>query len=419
MNAPVVIIGLGADGPCGLRRELLDQINAADFLAGGSRHLDLFPNARAERLPITNNLTQLADELGRRGGQRRVVLASGDPLFFGIGKYLTEHLGPQAVRVEPAVSSMQMAFARAGLSWQDAALASVHGRDLRATLLPLLGRPCIGLFTDEGNNPAAVARFILEGGPGDYEAFVGENLGTAAERLSGWVSPAAVANGTFAALSYLVLRRRRQPAAVAELERLRGLVPGVPDEEFDRPTDGPEVMTRQEVRSVILGRMAGTLAPGDTAWDIGTGLGTVAVELAVLRPHVEVVAVERDGARAAFARRNRERFGAYNVRVVEGEAPAALHGESERPRAVFLGGSGTCLGDILDLVVSRLRDGGAFLAAFVTLEHLAMALQRLQQRRWPVDVTHVQVARADVLGKLTGLKPLRGVFLLGTRKAVS
>src|SRR5262249_30826936 len=139
--------------------------------------------------------------------------------------------------------------------------------------------------------------------------------------------------------------------------------------------DGPEVMTRQEVRAVVLAKLPGPTQPGDTVWDIGAGLGTVAVEIAVLRPHLEVIAVERDPARAVFLRQNRERFGAYNVRVVAGSAPEVLHAETQPPRLVFLGGSGGRLADILTMLADRLADGGRLVASFVTLEHLTLALE--------------------------------------------
>jgi precorrin-6Y C5,15-methyltransferase (decarboxylating) CbiT subunit len=171
-------------------------------------------------------------------------------------------------------------------------------------------------------------------------------------------------------------------------------------------------MTRQEVRSVTIGKLLGKTDPGDVLWDIGAGLGTVAVEAAVLRPGLEVVAVERDPGRAALLRQNRERFGAYNVRVVEGAAPDALTLEGDRPRFVFLGGSGGHLPEILAFVAGRLRDGGRLVANFVTLEHLTLALARLREWGWPVEVVELHVARSDALAGLTGLKPQRGVFLV-------
>jgi precorrin-6Y C5,15-methyltransferase (decarboxylating) len=307
---------------------------------------------------------------------------------------------------------MQLAFARGSVPWQHATLASVHGRELRAALLPLLGRSPLGLFTHDGETPADVARFFLRHGLNDYEAVVAENLGAGGERVTRCSSLPELTGQRFAALNYLILRRPSPPS----VERYRALVPGVPDEAFVRPTEGPEIITRQEVRCVVVGKLCGRADPGDVVWDIGAGLGTVSVEVAVLRPHIEVVAVERDPARAAILRQNRERFGAYNIDVVESSAPDALHGRDERPRAVFIGGSGGKLPGILDLVASRLSEGGRLLGAFVTLEHLLAMVQRMQSWAWPFDVCEVQVARSDALGGLTGLKPQRSVFLVSADK---
>ena len=414
MGPRIDVIGIGADGPAGLRPDQVERICTADFLAGGERQLAYFPSARGQRFTIKSNTLDLVSELkARLGKQRCVVLASGDPMFYGVGtSLLAGRLGREVVRIEPAVSSMQLAFARAGWSWQHAALASIHGRNLRTTLLRLLGVGLIGLFTQDGESPAAVARFFLQFGLGGYEAVVGENLGGPDERVTYWADLHRLADQRFAPLNYLILRHRDWPGDEYEIAHNRTLVPGVPDEVFSRPDAGPEVMTRQEVRAVVLAKLLGPTQPGDTAWDVGAGLGTVSVEVAVLRPHVEVVAVERDPARAALLRQNRERFGAYNIRVVEGTAPEALASEPERPSLVFVGGSGERLPAILDLVADRMREGGRLVAAFVTLEHLLTALDRVRGWGWPVDVTEVGVARGDTLAGLTGLRPHRGVFLV-------
>ena len=412
MNAPIYVIGMGADGPAGLRPELVERTLNADFLAGGERHLAHFPRARGERFVLKDNLGDLLQELGNRWpAQRCVVVASGDPLFYGVGTYLAGIMGREIVVVEPALSSMQLAFARAGLSWQSAALASIHGRNLRVTLLPLLGHRLIGLFTHDGDSPAAVAQFFLDRGL-DYKATVGENLGAANERLSHWTSLHELADQQFDPLNYLILSRTHYFATLPDEEGNRGLVPGVPDEVFARPEAAPEVLTRQEVRAVVLAKLLSRTEPGDTVWDIGAGLGTVSVEVAVLRPDVEVVAVERDPVRAGFLRTNRERFGAYNIRVVEGEAPAALRPEQERPRLVFIGGSGGRLAEVLSLIAERLHEGGRLVATFVTLENLGLALQHCRELGWPFEVTEVHVARSDPLAGLTGLRPQRGVFIL-------
>jgi precorrin-6Y C5,15-methyltransferase (decarboxylating) len=323
--------------------------------------------------------------------------------------------GPDQVRVEPALSSMQLAFARIGHSWQEAVLASIHGRDLRSEVLPLLGRKLIGLFTQDGNGPAAVARFFLRHDLPGYEAAVAENLGTKEERVTRWPDLQALKEQRFGPLNYLILLRKADVGSAHDAEHYRKMVPGVPDSAFCQLEAGAN-MTSQEVRSVLLGKMGGLVQAGDTVWDIGAGLGTVSVEIAVFRPDVEVIAVERDRERVAFIRQNRERFDAYNVRIIEGSAPQALAYEQDSPRLIFLGGSGTQLPAILDDVEERLRAGGRLLANFVTLENLMTAFLRFSGKGWHVEITQVNVARSDALGGHTGLKPQRGVFILKADK---
>jgi precorrin-6Y C5,15-methyltransferase (decarboxylating) len=413
---PIIhIIGIGAEGLGGLRPELVQIIRQADFLAGGERHLKLVEETgavRAQRFIIKDNLGDLLGELVRRHSEQKcVVLGSGDPLFHGVGRSIVPMLGPNLFRIEPAVSSMQLAFARVGLSWQYATLGTIHGRDLRLNVLPLLGRTLIGLFTQDGDSPAAVARFFLQFELNAYEAFVGENLGAENERVSHWPDLQQLAQQHFSPLNYLILRRTSCPCSIPEMEDRRALAPGIPDDQFARPLEGREVMTRQEVRSILLGKLGLTQA-GDTVWDIGAGLGTVSVEIAVLRRDVEVVAVERDSARLALLRQNRERFDAYNIRVVEGTAPSALEAEKENPRLIFLGGSGEQLQAILGFSFSKLRPRGRILANFVTLENLMAFVRQLEESQWKFDVTEIHIARSDNLAGLTGLKPHRGVFLV-------
>jgi precorrin-6Y C5,15-methyltransferase (decarboxylating) len=416
---PVHIIGVGADGLASVRPRLIDIIQSADFLAGGERLLRFVDSRRGQRFIIKDNLDELVAQLAqRRATERCVVLASGDPLFYGAGTLISRLLGSENVRIEPAVSSMQLAFARAGIPWHHAALASIHGRDPRKVLLPLLGRSLIGLLTQDGDSPAAVASFFLQFGLNDYEATVGENLGGADEKVSRYPAMEQLAQERFGPLNYLILSRTNQAVSPSEVERYRALVPGVPDQVFARPSEGREVMTRQEVRSVLLGKL-GPTETGDTVWDIGAGLGTLSVEMAVLRRDVEVLAVECDRTRLTFLRHNRERFDANNIRVVAGTAPEVLLNERERPRIIFVGGSKEHLPAILELAQDRLREGGRLLGNFVTLENLTHVLDKLRQWRWPFEITQIQVARGDSLAGLTGLKPLRGVFLVcGTKPGV-
>lgn len=398
---------MGAEGLPGLSPAGREAITAATFLAGGRRHLALVGSTAAETFAIADNIPALVDRLRARGpGERCVVLASGDPLCFGIGQRLGEALGRADIRVEPAVSSLQLAFARAGVPWQDAAIASIHGRPLAATLLPLLGRPRIGLFTHDGASPAAVASFFLDRGLDDYRAWVGERLGSADERV--FAGPIAELTGrTFDPLNFLVLERPAPTFTLGSMPRLASS--GLPDELFARPDAGPVLLTHADVRAVVVARFHGV--PAGPIWDVGAGLGGVAIELARALPAAEVYAFERDAGRLDLIRRNRARFGAWNVTVVPGEAPGCLAGAPD-PAGVFLGGTGGRLDPILDAALARLRPGGVLVGDFVGLENLGRCLERLKGASWPVRVSQVQLAHGRDLAGLTVLTPERPVWVV-------
>lgn len=403
MNQPVAILGLEADGPSSLSPRAKGTLESATFLAGGRRHLDLIGANGTETFTITNNLQDLAERLRRRGPEERcVVLASGDPLFFGIGHFLGESLGRDQIVVEPAVSSMQRAFAKVGLAWNDAAIASIHGRPMAKTLLPLLGRPAIGLFTQDGSSPAAVASFFLDHDLDDYQAWVGENLGTGFETLTA-CSMVELADREFGDLNVLILRRRDDAPLATDDPA------GIPDERFAQPESGPILLTHADVRALTLARFRDL--PEGPIWDIGAGLGGVAVELARGFPGRDVIAIERADEQLIYLRANRLRLSAYNLRLIAGEAPECL-AEEDAPAAVFIGGSGGRLTAILDLCLSRIVPSGILVANFVGLENLSLFLDRLQAAHWPTEVTQVQIAHGQPLAGLTTFVPQRPVWLV-------
>jgi precorrin-6Y C5,15-methyltransferase (decarboxylating) len=356
---------------------------------------------------ITSNLTKLVGRLRQRGTEEHcVVLASGDPLFFGIGHLLGQSLGSDQIVVEPALSSMQLAFAQAGVSWHDAAIASVHGRPLKEILLPLLGKSKIGLFTQDGCSPAAVAAFLIDRGLGDYQAIVGESLGAEDERVTRFLLPELVGRA-FAPLNFLILLRA--PGASGELQ-LSGESAGcIPDTAFIQPETPPILLTHGDVRAVVVGRF--WELPEGPLWDIGAGLGGVSVGLARAFPAREVVAIERSPEQGIYLRSNRLRFGAYNMRVVEATAPACLEGEAD-PAGIFLGGSGGQLDPILDCITRRLLPRGILVANFVGLENLSHCLNRFRRGGWPHEVTQVLVSPGQSLAGLTVLTPQRPVWIV-------
>jgi precorrin-6Y C5,15-methyltransferase (decarboxylating) len=206
---PIQIIGIGDDGPTGLPAKRLAVIDAAEVLVGGTRHLAFFPASHAERVEIGANLRDVVVRIDQASsaGRAVVVLASGDPLFYGIGGYLVGKLGPDRVIVHPHVSAMQLAFARIGESWHTAELVSLHAKSIE-DLKPALERGAspIGLFTDERNTPNAIARYVLGLG-GDYLCAVCEHLDADEERV--WTGTLEhMAEQRFGPLNVVILRRR-------------------------------------------------------------------------------------------------------------------------------------------------------------------------------------------------------------------
>jgi precorrin-6Y C5,15-methyltransferase (decarboxylating) len=214
----IYIIGIGEDGAGGLTPGSLRKVQESEVLLGGERQLSFFSWYDGEKITLHGGLKPFADKLEGlwKAGKRIAVLASGDPLFFGIGGYLAKRFGPEQVEVIPHYSSVQLAFARLGDSWQDAALISLHGRPINGLAQRIDGRQKIALLTDEINTPARIAAYLREFGMTEYEAFVCERLGGPEEVCRFWELE-ALEQAEFAALNVVILRRK--PGSMLEVQR--------------------------------------------------------------------------------------------------------------------------------------------------------------------------------------------------------
>jgi precorrin-6Y C5,15-methyltransferase (decarboxylating) len=400
LAANIAVVGITDAGASSLRAEARALVDAAALLCGGERHLAFFPGHQGERLVIKSDIDGL---VARLASETRpvVVLASGDPLWFGIGAALSRRLGPERLRILPNLSTLQLACARLGIPWQDAVSLSAHGRPLEGILPSALVERTAVILTDPQNTPTAIAAALLGAGSDDARADVFEHLGGPNERhTSGRLSD--LAGQTFADLNLLVVRRDRPPHPLAL---------GLPEEAYAH-RDGQ--ITKAEVRTVSLAKLR--LRTTDTVWDIGAGCGSIAIEAAALARAGRVFAVERDHEQLGYLRENVARFGAGSVCVVAGAAPAALAGLPD-PDAVFIGGSGGTLAAVLDIAAQRLRAGGALVANLVALEHLAEMQPTLEARGWEVEVTQVAAARSARTGGITRLGALNPVFIVAGTKS--
>jgi len=388
----ITVIGYGG-GP--LSDDARDRVAEAELVVGGARHLAALPEGTPTRVwsSISEDLQAL---LALEGDG--VVLASGDPGLFGPVRRLRQLT--DEVEVLPALSSVQLAFARAGLPWDDAVVVSAHGRSVRPAVNVCRAHPKVAVLTGPDSGPDVLGASLVGWERG---LFVAEHLGTDEERCR-WVSPTDAASQSFEEPN-VVLVVDRTRAVRATMGWLAGREqPGewaLPEDAFSHRD---AMVTKSEVRALVLARLAPRL--GDLVWDVGAGSGSVAVECA--RLGAAVVAVEQDDVE--HLQTNVKSF-SVDVLVVQGEAPDALEGLPD-PDAVFVGGGGAGVADIVRAAVAR--EPRVVVVALATVDRVAEVQRALSPYR--VDGVQLQASRLRPLGDATGLAATNPVFVLwGTR----
>jgi precorrin-6Y C5,15-methyltransferase (decarboxylating) len=401
VTVPVTVVGLGADGWQGLSPAAKGAIQRAEVIIGGPRHLALLPGAvGGQRVPLPSPLLPgLPEVIAAVAGAPLVVLASGDPMFYGIGATLARLLGPARLRVVPHPSSVSLAAARLGWPLDDVDVVSLVGRP-RELLHPLLqpGRRVLALTATE--TAAADVRALLDArGFGASPVTVLADLGGAGER----VTTAGQAGEPHSRLAIIAIECRLDRGA-APLPR----TPGLPDDAFEH--DGQ--LTKRELRALALAALAPV--PGQLLWDVGAGSGSIGIEWMRVHPASRAIAIEPREDRRERITRNAAALGVPGLRVVAGAAPRALAG-LDPPDAVFIGGGVTADG-VLPACVEALGPGGRLVANAVTIEGQAVLAD--WRRRLGGTLTRIGVERADGLGTLTTWRPALPVVQWSMRKPV-
>lgn len=416
MSAPpdsrIHIIGVGSDGLAGLTSRARDLLLTAEVVFGPEAVLALLPELKGERRPLSGDLHEATTQLGALLGKGRVVVvAGGDPLFYGVARYLCDRLGKEAFEVLPHVSSMQLAFARVKETWEEAYLTNLATHPLANVLDRIRVAETVGLFTSEKEGPREIARELLARGLDYFRAYVCENLGGPDEHVTQG-ELGEILDMEFAPLNVVILVRKPgrpdRPATTSRFARF-----GNPDDVFaqSRPKSG--LITQSEVRSLALARMA--IQPGSVVWDIGAGSGSVAIEAANLSAPGLVYAIEQDAADYHLILANAETFGIPNLRAVHGIAPGVFAGLPD-PDAIFAGGDGREVARILEAAWARLRPGGHVVVHVATIENLTGTYAVLRQVAVQVDALLVQVARGVEQLEALRFEALNPTFLLTVRK---
>jgi len=411
-EAKIHVIGVGSDGLTGLTARARELLQQADLVLGSESTLDLVPELTAQRLPISTNLHEVVNTLETNLGKKRmVVMAGGDPLFYGVARYLCDRLGKEHFEVIPHVSSMQLAFARVKESWEEAFLTNLATHALESVLDRIRTAEIVGLFPSEEEGPAAIARQLLARGLDYFRAFVCENLGAPDERVTQG-ELADLVDMDFSPLSVMILKRKPdRPDQQRAAGRFRRF--GNPDDVFaqSRPKSG--LITQAEVRAIALAQL--DVQPGSVVWDIGAGSGSVAIEAAQLAQLGMVYAIEQDVADHHLFVANSQTFGVRNLTAIHGTAPAVFAG-LPAPDAVFVGGTGHEVARLLEAAFQALRPGGRLVVNVASLESLNTTYSVLKRLASPVQALLVNVARGNEQLETLRFEAVNPTFLLGVTK---
>jgi len=401
----VRIVGLGLDHG-DLPRSIAKNIEKADILVGGQRLLDRFQDHTAEKIPIKSPLDRVIKsvEQGMRSDRNVVVMADGDPGFFGIGKKLIEALGRERVELYPNVTVLQAAAAKIKIPWEGITTVSLHGRKdiwplLRALALDRHER--VAVFTDQHFHPGRIADELILRNVDSFRMHVFENICREDERIGSYYISEAKEK-SFSPLNFILLERLK-PSEIT-------LHPGLNDDLYIHEKG---LITKKEVRAVGLSLLE--IQPHHTVWDLGAGCGSVAIEASVLAHEGYILAVEKEAGRAAMIRRNIQRTGAYGVEVIHGEMPSSLSSCPDPDRVFIGGGLGRSI-DVLEEAAGRLKTGGRIVIHLVLMGSLSRARDYLTGLNWPFSITQVQISRSQPLAGDQRLESLNPVYILSAAK---
>lgn len=375
---------IGIDSPL-LNDRQRQLLQTCSLIVVSRRHRPLVADMGIPLLDITPLDAMIASVTKQLAQGKVAILASGDPLFYGIGRKVLDHFGKNMVCIHPALSAVQLACARFAVAWDDIRIVSLHGRQGHEIAGRILGSPRTLLFTDHINSPDFVAKHLLmllthyqdRQRLAAIRIEVAENLGLADEKLtSGTLEE--IAAQKFSPLNMMLVS---QPEAVQhtsfgltepEIAHSRGLI------------------TKDEIRAVSLHKLS--LPKRGVLWDIGGGSGSISLEAARINPELTVFTVEKKPEEQDNIRANIRHYGTYSVHLVCQEAPGALH-DLPDPDRVFIGGSGSRLEEIITHVLPRLREGGRILINAVLDQTRTTAINCLERSGLHIQSSTLAVTR--------------------------
>lgn len=402
---PIDIIGIG-QGRDDLTQKHLDCIQACDVLVGGRRHLAMFDCPDKQKIVITAPLDSIVSVIKEKMTQKKiVVLASGDPLFYGIGATLTRYFDKDLLRIHANISSVSAAFAAIKEPWHDARIVSLHGKPGACFSFAELTRENkAAILTDPENTPGHIADCLIKEGLYDFRFCVLEQLGNPEKEKITWFDTLdRVREASFSQPNLVILQKRtREPLPVSHETHI-----GMPDALF-RHSRG--LITKSEVRSITLSKLK-LIKKDHVLWDIGSGSGSVGIEASFHLPWGHVYAIEKHSGRISDIVHNIKNFNCSNVKVVNATFPAGMD-ELKTPDRIIIGGGGKHLDQVIIAACDRLAPFGIMVINTVLLQTLEIAVRLLKENNFNPDIVQIQVSRSKAMPFGDRLEALNPVWII-------
>lgn len=404
MHKWLSVVGIGENGLPGLSPVARSLVEQAEVLVGGDRHLAMLPtDDPREKWVWSSPIAHTIDEIIRRQGQSICVLASGDPMCYGIGATLTRKIPIAQMTIIPAPSALALACARLGWSFTEVEILSLCGRDPALIQAAIYPGARLLILSEGKNTPAIVAQMLTQRGYGNSQITVLERMGGAHERIVEDIASTWMATD-LADLNTIAITCVADPN-VMPLSRLAGL----PDAAYHH--DGQ--LTKREVRSLTLAALAPI--PGQLLWDVGAGCGSIGIEWMRSNSRCLCIAIEQHPARLQYIADNATALGTPNLNIIAGVAPASLQ-DLPQPDAIFIGG-GLTTPDLFETCWNTLRPGGRLVANAVTVEGEQQLFQWHSQ--FQGELTRIAIQRAEPVGKFLGWKAMVSVTQWTVVKGIS
>lgn len=406
---PIQIIGIGQSKK-DLTQKHMELINDCDLLIGGKRHLSMFDLPGVQKLPITGHINTIVETIKEKTDHSKiVVLASGDPLFYGIGSTLIQHFNKEKLSIHSNISSVSAAFAAIKEPWHDAKIISLHGRQQgNVSLSQLSGETKIAFLTDPKMTPAVIAAGLIKEGMYNFKFCVLENLGDDSKEKIQWFDNLEQVSGQhFSQPNIVILLKQGKKTRTFSHETHIGM----PDSLF-RHSKG--LITKSEIRSITLSKLK-LIKKDHVVWDIGSGSGSIGIEASLQVPWGHVYAIEKHPGRIGDIIHNIKNFNCSNVKVLNTVFPEGIE-DLKQPDRIFIGGGGQHLGKIIKTACEKITPFGIIVVNTVVIQSLETALRVLKEYQFDPQTVQIQVSRSREMPFGERFEALNPVWIISGSK---